>query len=353
MHNRPLLCNQTGVILLMTLTVITLLLSLTFALNRQARTVAEASGASDKRIMLLNMTETGIQAGMAILIQDKTASEIDSIQEDWANPDRLNLLLADLPFDDGNLGLTIIDEQGKIQINALTTPPNGKQFNEFQHQIWQRLIDDISTALNLDADSDMILNALKDWMDFDDDDAVTGFSGAESDYYQKRIPPYPCKNRPVDHVSELLLIKGVTRQLFDGTDKTPGLARYVTAGPESLFPGRFGRININTADLPVLSALLPPEKSHLAQEMIEYRSQKSQSGFVNDLSNPMWYKRTPGLSNAVIPSSHITVSSDIYRIRSKGVIDNFSLTVSVVVIREKDNRSGKYKCRIIYRESDL
>lgn len=355
MSDRPDIRNQAGVVLLVTLTVIVILLSLTFALNRQARSLAETSVASGHRMTLLNMAETGIQAGMAILIRDRNTSETDSIQEDWANPDRLGRLLVDLPFETGSLDLRITDEQGKLQVNALATPPNGRHFNELQHQVWQRLIENLSTELNLDTgsvDADTILNSLKDWMDSEDDDAVTGFSGAESDHYQNLNPPYPCKNSPVDHVSELMLIKGIPRQLFDGTEKIPGLGQYVTAWPESLLTGQFGRININTAELPVLAALLPPEKSHLASEMIEYRSQRSQSGFTHDLSTPIWYKQIPGLFNVVIPASHITVSSDIYRIQSRAVMDRFSLTATVVVIREKDSQSGKYACRVIYRESD-
>ncbi len=49
----------------------------------------------------------------------------------------------------------------------------------------------------------MIINSLKDWLDSGDDDAITGLSGAESDYYEGLEPPYSCKNGPMDNLGEV------------------------------------------------------------------------------------------------------------------------------------------------------
>jgi type II secretory pathway component PulK len=131
------------------------------------------------------------------------------------------------------------------------------------------------------------------------------------------------------------------------------MKHFVTAVSEELIPGRFGRININTADPAVLAALLPAHKTDLAREMSTYRTQKSGSVFVHDLSRPIWYKEASGLEDVVIPASWITLSSDVFRIRSVATAGVHIRTVTAVVIREKDSDSGTYRCRILYRESDF
>ena len=67
-----------------------------------------------------------------------------------------------------------------------------------------------------------VIAAILDWIDPDDN---THVGGAESDYYQTLSPPYYAKNRPIDDLSELLLVRGVTPDLYFGpasTNHTPG-----------------------------------------------------------------------------------------------------------------------------------
>jgi type II secretory pathway component PulK len=110
-----------------------------------------------------------------------------------------------------------------------------------------------------------------DWIDADDD---TGPGGAESDVYLRLATPYVAKNRPCGCLKELLLVRGVDRQLYAGAV----LSRCLQPAQErddaaSLFaPGAggtvetdllhvftvcgAGRINLNTA-APALLAALP------------------------------------------------------------------------------------------------
>ena len=76
---------------------------------------------------------------------------------------------------------------------------------------------------------------------------MTG-AGAEGAYYAGLQRPYTAKNAPIDCIEELLMIKGVTRELFYGTGESPGLAQCLSAYGDA-------RININTAPRPVLRAL--------------------------------------------------------------------------------------------------
>lgn len=60
-------------------------------------------------------------------------------------------------------------------------------------------------------DGDIILDSLLDWMDKDD---FTRAHGAESDYYLERFG-YSAANRLVDSVDELLLVRGMDRDIFE------------------------------------------------------------------------------------------------------------------------------------------
>ena len=84
------------------------------------------------------MATSGIHAAMALLAKDRAESDIDSLQEDWANPDKINELLSEIPFDDGTLAVTISDEMGRIQVNALVAFPDSRNFNESQHRLLER-----------------------------------------------------------------------------------------------------------------------------------------------------------------------------------------------------------------------
>jgi type II secretory pathway component PulK len=60
-------------------------------------------------------------------------------------------------------------------------------------------------------DGDLILDSLLDWMD---KDHFTRAHGAESDYYLDKFG-YPAANRLLDSREELLLVRGITRDIYD------------------------------------------------------------------------------------------------------------------------------------------
>ncbi|MFN2199351.1 MAG: general secretion pathway protein GspK, partial [Anaerolineales bacterium] len=216
---------------------------------------------------------------MALLIKDKTESNFDSLQEDWANPEKIEEILQGIPFENGKLAVVISDELGKIQVNALVQFPDSRQFNESQVLIWERLLNGIGDEDDLKDDSSptAIINSVKDWLDSGDDDATTGLSGAESSYYKEQDPPYTSRNGPLADLNELLLIKGITPELYYGSEDRPGLAQYLTvhglaAGEGTTFNWP-GRINIATADAPVLAALLGIENQDLVQTLVDFRQE--------------------------------------------------------------------------------
>jgi len=348
-----LLSDNRGIALLITLSVTTLLVAVAIEYNRRARFSVISTAMARNGVSLRQMAAAGIHAGMAILVKDKADSTIDSLLEDWANPDKVSAVLEDMPFDDGTLTVAISDEMGKIQANALVNFPEGRQFNPSQLALWERFlagqVDQETTGEDLQPVA--IINSIKDWLDSGDDDAITGLTGAESNHYQDLDPAYACRNGPIADLEELLMVKGISADLYHGAGEKPGIARFLTVygiapgeGTAFTFPGR---ININTAELPVLLALLPPEYADLAETLAEIRQEMASGNELYDFSNPAWYKNLPGLSDVKLDKRLVGTASDVFRVEATAGDGNATVTITAVIERIKDAETGKWSCRIL------
>ena len=353
------ICSNRGIALLLTISVTTILVALALEYNRRARFAVLSTAVTRDRLTLAHMASSGIHAAMALLAKDRAESNIDSLQEDWANSDKINELLSEIPFDAGTLAVTIADEMGRIQINALVTFPDSRSFNESQRQLLERYLNyfkDDNEETPEDSQPPAIINSLKDWLDSGDDDAITGLSGAESSYYQDLSPSYSSRNGPISDINDLLLVKGITPELFYGSTEKPGIASFLTVhgmrqggGTSFNFPGK---INVNTAELPVLVAMLPSENVDMAQAFYDLRQEAATNKDATDLSSTTWYKDIAGLSGLNLDTKLITTASDIFRIVSVAKMNNSALTVTAVVQREKNAKTGKWTCKILSYQTE-
>ena len=159
--------------------------------------------------------------------------------------------LKDYQLGDGKFSLTITDLERKFNINVAD----------------EAALEQALRLVGVDAgDFSTISGSILDWIDPDDN---THIGGAESDYYQGLTPPYFAKNTPIDDLSELLLVRGVTPEIFWGGVATNhplaafqrklsrvGLGSdavvYSTGLVDIFTPISNGRININTASLTTL-----------------------------------------------------------------------------------------------------
>jgi type II secretory pathway component PulK len=223
-----------------------------------------------------------------LLAQEKAAggAPYDSLNQIWAGgPGGLgetNGVLAGFSLDNipvgdpqkggGTISLKIIDCERKVNINTVSPM-----------QLQQVL-----TVMGVDADSiSVVVDSIENWVN---PETAARPAGAESDYYQGLIPPYYAKNAPVDDLSELLLVKGVTHAMYyggvedDGGDHTqpvfhnklgfgnaPGQENYPFGLKDVFTPISTGRININTADANVLQTL-PGVDAQVAQDIIKQRN---------------------------------------------------------------------------------
>src|SRR5260221_482777 len=121
-------------------------------------------------------------------------------------------------------------------------------------------------------------------------DNDTRINGAESEYYKTLDPPYVAKNGPIDDLSELLLIKGITPEMYWGPNSTnhpmaafqarqvstkTGLlptTPVISAGMVDIFtPISTGQINLNTASVTALQ-MIPGVNENIANEIVRLRS---------------------------------------------------------------------------------
>ncbi len=117
------------------------------------------------------------------------------------------------------------------------------------------VVDDVEPIFLELNEAEAIAEAVIDWMDQDSE--ITGFGGAESDYYEQLNPPVSIANGPLVSVTELQVIKGMRPEIYNKlTDLRNG---YVVALPQE----EVNRININTAPVNVLQTLTPVQNCEL------------------------------------------------------------------------------------------
>jgi len=167
-----------------------------------------------------------------VLKQDSKNNEIDTLGDIWARP------VDFLPIDNGTLRGRVEDLQGRFNLNNFaTTDPNLLKIHLLQFQLLLDAIggEDASKATGIGS-------AIRDWVDADSE--RLDLNGAEDNEYQGLDPPYRAANRPMQSVSELLQVRGMTKGLYAAL--RPHVAALPTVGT---------RINVNTATPQVLAAL--------------------------------------------------------------------------------------------------
>jgi len=310
---------------------------------------------------------SGIEIAKLILVEDAAENAVDSVQDTWADPEHLSRIVAALGIEKGALIIHITDELSKIQMNALVRQFPGNELNPDQANLWQRFFRNQGKDEE-DLDPLERVNAVKDWLDSQDDDAITGLSGAETDYYMGLTPPYACTNGPFYHVKELFKIKGFSEVAFKRKDplsaenqEEKGPAEFFTVhGLENnLGPGggyRYpGLININTAGIEILAALLPEGMELLAEDLVDFRKEKNENKteYINVLDQG-WYKKVIDLPATDQPRLDrvVTYASPFFKIKSNARKNSSSTTLNAFLIREKNELSGKWTCRVLQMERE-
>lgn len=235
-----------GVALILTLLFVVLLTVLVVEFAYEAQVEASYSLNSGNDFQARLAARSAVYKGISILETDRLQSElaqdgqtspVDSRLSAWALPGEFE------PLNDAVMRATITDEFGKINLNALVDYSTGqKVVRRHLYEALVQLFTQRGTEGSLEVDPEALVASLVDWLDEDDE---VDENGAESEFYEASENPYPCKNGPMDSLEELLLVRGMTPDLYFGArgldpPQLP-LTEFLTVHGDWL-----GRINPNT-----------------------------------------------------------------------------------------------------------
>lgn len=295
--------NKRGVALILSILVTSIIVALTLQFNRSSRVeIYEAANLAD-HVRLLYVAKSGFYKGEALLLDHH--NNYDSLTQDWSDTANISKESEDL-FDGSSYQLSIQDESGKIPLSILVGP---KGINPENENILIRLL----SLPEFGLPDEQIVQILKSVQDsFSPGQMVGSESLAGLNLFQ---------NGRLDTLDQILLIKGVTPELYYGTDSRPGLIDCLSLYGE-------GKININTAPKIVLRALSDDMSPEVVDRLDDYRRTKGL-----DLSDPTWYQRIPGAENVHLNAQWITTQSNVFKINCTSRIGDMTETVQGVVKR--------------------
>jgi len=311
-----LIRDNEGMALILTILIISLIVALTLQFNRSMRSNLQAAVNLRDGIKLGCIARSGFNGALAVLHEDTSSGNVDTLREDWAHTKLFSESSQSL-FNEGRFIVEITDLSGKIQLSKLIDKDGN--YNNTQKSLFMRFLK--SPEFGLDPEEvENIVDAIKDWIDTDNE--TTRF-GAENAYYQTLEKSYPCKNAPIEFLEELLFVRGITKELLYGSGEKPGISQYLS-------PHDNGKININTANILILRSLSDDIDQERAEDMVAYRENED-----NDMSDLKWYKNVPGMADVSIPDSLLTTSSIYFEITSEGFKGSMSKKIEAVVERKE------------------
>jgi general secretion pathway protein K len=197
----------------------------------------------------------------------------------------------------GEFSYVITDEQSRININGGSP--------ERLQQLLQCLgVDKINR--------DKIVDAILDWIDPNNEHRL---NGAESEDYYLTLPtPYRARNAPIESITELLQIKGITPALFYGPNGKGGLADALTSrGP--------GAVNVNTAGPVVFCAMAVSEAE--ISEVAQGRQEAP-------------YATVPGR----LAGRGFVATTQTFRIEAEGLINGQPRASVTAIVQKRNNPPG-------------
>lgn len=255
---------------------------------------------------------SGVEYARWILATQRTcpAEQYDALTQIWAGgsggPCSTNSALGEVEHEvhlgHGYFTWKITDHESKYNINVAN----------------EALLQQALLLMGVDAgDFPPIVGAILDWIDPDDQQHV---EGAENDYYHGLQPPYDAKNGPIDDLSELLMVRGITTEMYWGAGSTnhggmggvyqsqasarssrlgmEGMPAYSVGFVDLFTPLSSGKININTASSSVLQ-LIPGVDAQRADAIVAARSGEDDgsgiTGPFRSVDAGYLFNRVPGL----------------------------------------------------------
>lgn len=295
-----------AIIIVLIVIVVLGVLAGSFALAMKVETRLAANSGNDSELEWLG--RSGVELARYVLGQSMN-SPYTALNQIWAGgpggPNETNSPLVNIKLDDNELGegrfsVKIVDLERRFNINAALPEPEKRT-----------IISRALMVMGVEAgDGETIQDSMLDWIDPDDKPHL---NGTESDFYLGLDRPYMAKNGPIDDLAELLLVRGITPDIYwgprayghrfmpgnakDRTFSEPNSPSYPFGFVDVFTPLSNGRININTAPPPVLQ-LLPGIDENVAANIIRARAGPDGAEGTDD-DTP--FLNVGGLNPAVVP----------------------------------------------------
>lgn len=335
--------NKRGSILIVTLWVLSILAIFAVNLGYTVRTQLFYAHHLQDRLKMYYMARAGIERAIIELmnINDETES-YDALNETWANNEEL---FKEMPFGDGFITFSYLlrenEEDEQTTLYGVMDESSKIDINNVPIAILTSLLERIGEVPGEEAID--IAGAIVDWRD---KDIVVSPGGAEDEYYQGLDLPYNCKNGKFQISQELLLVKGMTPEIFSKIKEV-----ITVYGTE--------RVNINTASFTTFYAL--GLGRGLCESIIEFRQGKdgkigTEDDFIfksiEDLreTGPLFTEESIEI-NRLTSSNMLTVKSDIFRINSSGQLREQARLRSRDIVCVLKRQKGK-ESEILYWYED-
>jgi general secretion pathway protein K len=267
----------------------TLVASFALSMNTEVRLARNAD--YDQELEWLG--RSGVElARFALANKCPEQRNIDALNQFWAggtspcSNEIPQISLKDVTLGHGKFSVSIVDMERKWSIFSAANP-RAPQRDVMQKALTIVGITDMALASTIE-------DSILEWCNPNN---MAGFND-KNDYYTRLSPPYYCKSGPIDDLSELLLVKGMSPEIYWGSFSTNhpvsayqehgsgAFGQPVTgnAGPfhgkdepvypyglEQLFSPMGNRLNINTASALTLQ-LIPGIDESTAQRIVEQRA---------------------------------------------------------------------------------
>lgn len=256
--------SRQGFVLLTVLIVIAFLALAAYRYTDLMNSEYMASHGAQRSAETRALAESGLHYAMAVLSTGEGTLEQNSTQSVEVDPAQKSPLKGSFQI------LEIEEESAKLNLNALSDMDSSGAILRQVLQKAQGLVPELN---------DSVISSIIDWMDEDDD---LEDQGAENEYYLSLEQPYRCKNGPIDSMNELLLVKGVTPSLLNGSESSPGLNTLFTVSTREVNfdPQGSTIVRLNDSDLATfennLSGVLG--QPNLTQYIMAYRLYGKSSG---------------------------------------------------------------------------
>ncbi|TRZ51343.1 MAG: hypothetical protein D4S01_04980 [Dehalococcoidia bacterium] len=320
-------------ILIITVWALSILSIFTVSLSRVAMTQARYASHLQSRVKLYYLARAGVEKAI-VELENKEESDYMAFDQPVLNSEEL---FKDIPLGDGFITLSYTVDEGALEQQAtlygVMDESSKIDINSMPATILASMLEHIA-GVEKENSIDMA-QAIVDWRSPNQDPEV-------KKYYEELEMPYENKGAKFEVAEELLLVRGMTEEVFSKIKDI--ITLYDTKS-----------ININTAGFNVFYAL--GLNKSLSKRVIEYRKGKDFiSGTdddkifktVNDLRNIGFLFTEDSMQiNALISGNIIKTSSDTFRINSLGHFEEGQSRVLrniTCVIRLRD----KQKPEILY-----